>query len=129
MTLRQYLFLMFVTTAMCWLGFGAVVRGVDPMSGGWVALALFYLSLTLALAGTFGFIGTLIRARVNRHESAAKHVGVAVRQSLILTALFVAALAMLGHTGLSWGRLVLLIGIASLVEVFLANVSTRKASV
>lgn len=127
MTLRQYLFLMFVTTAMCWLGFGAVVRTIDPMSGGWMAFSLFYLSLTLALAGTFGFIGTLIRARANRHESAAKHVGIAVRQSLILTALFVAALAILGHDGLSWGRLILLIGIASLAEVFFANFSERKA--
>lgn len=129
MTLRQYIFLMLITTAMCWLGFGAVVRSVDPMAGSWMPLTLFYTSLSLALAGTFTVIGMLIRARTQRHESASRHVGVALRQSVILTVLFVAALAFLGRQGLSWGRLILLIGVASLVEVFLANLSTRKSAV
>ena len=126
MTLRQYLFLMLATTMMCWLGFAGVVRGVDPMSGGWMALTLFYLSLTLALTGTIATIGTMIRARIHDGEAPTRHVARGLRQSLILTALFIGALAFQSRQNLSWGRFVLLLGLAVMAEVILANVSNRK---
>ena len=55
-------------------------------------------------------------------------VMIAVRQSLILTALFVSALAILGHQGLSWGRLVLLIGVVWLARPINGRAATDAAA-
>ncbi len=126
MTLRQYLFLMFATSAFCWFGWFLVVTEVDPMHGGWVALALFYLSLSLAVAGTLSIAGLAVRAWTRRHEAVSRHVMVSFRQAMLLAFLLDVALILQSRSKLGWGNLLLLIGSATLIELFLASMKTEK---
>ena len=52
MTLRQFLFIMFVATVLCWMSFGMVVVNIDPFQGSTVGFLFFYASLFAALVGT-----------------------------------------------------------------------------
>lgn len=120
MTLKQYLILMFAASLLCWGGFVAVIVGVDPMVGGPVAVVLFYVSLALALVGTLASIGTYVRARRDPTEYAHLQVTRSFRQALILAALVVIALVLQSRNRLGWPQLVLLLGLAGIIEAFLA---------
>ena len=127
MTLRQYLFLMVVTTALCWFGWYLVISDVDPIGGGWLSLAIFYLSLSLAAVGTLAVAGLIGRAVFRPHEAVTRHVMVSFRQGILLTAVLVAALILQSFSKLGWGNAVLLIGAATLIEVFFASFKAERS--
>jgi len=126
MTIRQYLMLMMLSTAGCWFGWWSVVQRVDPVFGGPLALVLFYATLSLSFIGTLSIAGVLVRVMVRRHEAAARHVAASFRQSLLLSALAVAALILQGLVRLSAGNLIVLIGLATLCEIFLISANSRQ---
>jgi hypothetical protein len=120
MTLKQYLILMFAASLLCWGGWFAVVVGVDPMSGGFVALVLFYASLGMALVGTLATLGTLIRSKLGPMDYAHVQVSRSFRQAIILAVLVLVALMLQSGGRLAWPQLVLLIGLAVVSEAFLS---------
>lgn len=61
MTLKNYLFVMSALTAVCWGIFMFVAGLIDPVATNWLGFSLFYLSLFLALSGTFALFGFLFR--------------------------------------------------------------------
>lgn len=128
MTLRQYLALMIVSTAVCWFGWVAVVRYIDPISGGVIGITLFYVSLALALIGTISTAGLVIRARMHRHEAVSRHVIVALRQSLLLSGTVIAGLLLQSHGRFTGMNFLLLIGIATLAEFFLISLKNDRLS-
>jgi hypothetical protein len=56
MTLRQYLFVMTLSTLLCWGAWVFVLFNVDPYHSNFVGFLFFYLSIALTLFGTFALI-------------------------------------------------------------------------
>ncbi len=126
MTLRQYLILMSLMTALCWAGWAAVVKSFDPLDAGWLGLVLFYAALALALAGTFAIAGLTVRSLMRRREPAARFVPVSFRQGALFSVMFVAGLALQSRALLAWWNLALLLGSAVTVEFLLMSLRGKS---
>jgi len=117
MTLKAYLFLMSITTAVAWTGWIMVITTVNPDSAGILGLSFFYLSLYLSLLGTFSVIGFLIRSLLQRHRRAHIYrVSTAFRQACLWSLGFIIALALQSERILSWWLLLLLLVAMTMVE-------------
>lgn len=121
MTLKKYLWAMFILTAVCWGIFLFVVGLVDPLATNWLGFLLFYLAIFASLSGTIAIIGFLFRFVVKRKELAFNSVKVAFRQSFLFS-LFITLLLVLKAAALfNWLNLLLLIIIFSILELFLIS--------
>ena len=121
MTLKNYLFVMSVLTAICWGIFFFVARMIDPSSTNWLGFLLFYASLFIALSGLIALIGFLIRFVALRKELAFNLVKVAFRQSFLFSLFFIAALFLKANNLFNWLNLFLLILVFSILELFLIS--------
>lgn len=103
MTLRQYLILMTIGTCLCWIAWFFVILYSSPTEGNLLGLVFFYLSLFLAVVGTFSVIGFLIRRRmIKNDEIVFRHVRHTFRQSIIVALVIVIALILLSINYLTW---------------------------
>ena len=110
MTLRQYLILMSLGTAICWITWGVIISTIDPNNAGIWGLLFFYISLFLALVGTFSVIVFLIRrAVVKNDEVIFRHVSRTFRQSVTVSAMIIFLLFLLQKQMLTWWNTVLVI--------------------
>ncbi|MFA7653613.1 MAG: hypothetical protein WCX97_01025 [Candidatus Magasanikbacteria bacterium] len=117
MTLRQYLILMSLGTLICWGTWVFVILSLDPNSAGTLGLAFFYLSLFLALVGTFSVIVFLVRrAIVKNDEVIFRHVKKTFRQSVIFTTLIIFALFLLQEKLLTWWNGIILVVLFVILE-------------
>lgn len=97
MTLKQYLILMSLATAVSWLAWGFVLWNVNPIKTDSAGLSIFYVSLFMALVGTFCVTGLGARHRAYQNDVAAAiaHVRQTLLQGIIFgaTAVFLLFLA------------------------------------
>lgn len=121
MTLRQYLFWMLLSTALCWLGWLSVVLTIDPVSSGWLGFAAFYAALALSLVGTFSIAGLAARSLLRRHEPVSRHAAVSFRQSLLLTVFLSGSLALQSRALLTWWNFLLFLATLTVTEFFLIS--------
>lgn len=124
MTLRKYLILMSLASLVCWLAFILVIYYMNPISSGMIALIFFYLSLFLAIVGTFAIIGFLLRTKVLSGELIFKQVAVTFRQALWFGILAVFSLWLQSKNLLTWYNLSLQIIVLLILEFFF--LSTKK---
>ncbi|MFA7088093.1 MAG: hypothetical protein WC146_02005 [Patescibacteria group bacterium] len=121
MTLKNYLLVMSVLTAVCWGIFLFVAGMVDPTATNWLGFLLFYLSLFAALSGTATIIGFFFRFVALKKELAFNLVKISFRQSFLLS-LFIILLLILRAGGLfNWINLSLLVIIFTILELFLIS--------
>jgi len=93
MSLRTYLLLMAIGTALCWVVWFLVLGNVNPNQAGVVGFILFYVSLFLSLTGTISVIGFLIRKRIDKNDTVVfHHVKHTFRQGLLISALILSTL-------------------------------------
>ena len=117
MTLRQYLLLMSIGTAICWIAWFFVINNIDPKQAGFAGYIFFYLSLYLALTGTFSVIGFLIRRRlVKSDEIAFHHVRHTFRQGMLISSLILVTLILLQERLLTWWNGILLVILFVILE-------------
>ncbi|MEK7131305.1 MAG: hypothetical protein AAB797_01035 [Patescibacteria group bacterium] len=117
MTLRQYLVLMSVGAAICWLAWFFVLGSVDPSQAGFFGFLFFYSSLFLALAGTFSVIGFLIKKIVLKNDQIVfHHVRSTFRQSLLVATVIILGLILLQIKLLAWWNGILLILLFAAIE-------------
>jgi hypothetical protein len=121
MTLKKYLLVMFVLTAICWGIFFFVARMIDPATTNWLGFLLFYISLFIALSGLTTLIGFLIRFVALKKELAFNLVKVAFRQSFLFSLFFIFALILKANNLFNWLNLLLLILAFSILELFLIS--------
>lgn len=121
MTLRQYLFWMLLSTALCWLGWLSVVFTIDPVNSGWIGFVVFYSALGLSLIGTFSVIGLAARSLLHRHEPVSRHAATSFRQSLLLTAFLSGSLILQSYALLTWWNLLLFVATLTVMEFFLIS--------
>jgi len=128
MSLRLYLYIMSIMTAICALIFGYIIFTVNPETTNGTGFFLFYLALLLLIAGFTAIVGFIIRFIIFRHELAIntaclpdRQVKIAFRQSFIFAGFIVAALILLSKDLLSWLNLLILIIGLSALEFFLLS--------
>jgi len=123
MTLRQYLVLMGVGTLLCWGILGFILLTVDPLTAGITGMIFFYLSLFLALVGTFSVLVFLVRRMFDKNEEVIfRHVRKTFRQSVTI-ALFVILVLFLQQKQLLtwWNGLLLVIIFIALEGIVFTN--------
>ncbi len=121
MTLKKYLLVMAVLTAVCWGIFLFVAGLVDPTATNWLGFLLFYLALFASLSGLIALSGFLFRFVAKKKELAFNSVKVAFRQSFLFS-LFIIILLILKSINLfNWLNLSLLVIIFSILELSLIN--------
>ncbi len=122
--MRSYLALMILGTAACWLAWLVVLFNIDPTVSGFIGMASFFLSLFLALLGTFALAGFSLRKTFSRDTIALHHVGVSVRQGLFFALVVVGALLLRGTGLYTWWSVTFLLAGFTVLEFFFL---TREA--
>ena len=126
MTLKNYLWLMGLTTGLLWGVFIFILKTIDPQITNWIGFLLFYISLFLALTGTAAVVGFFVRFKVLQHEIVFNLVKTAFRQSFLFAFLIVSLLFLLSQKLFSWLNLFLLIALVSVLEFFLISYGSHK---
>lgn len=121
MTLKKYLLVMSVLTAVCWGIFLFVAGLVDPTATNWLGFLLFYLAFFASLSGTIALIGFLFRFVIIKKELAFNSVKVAFRQSFLFSLFIILLLVLKAANLFNWLNLLLLVIIFSILELFLIS--------
>jgi hypothetical protein len=124
MTLKNYLWVMFVLTAICWGIFFFVARLIDPTATNWLGFVLFYCALFASLSGTAALAGFIIRFIALKKELAFNLVKIAFRQSFLFSLFIIILLILKSGRMFNWLNLALLVMIFTILELFL--ISSKK---
>lgn len=128
MSLKQYLLLMSVGTLFCWLAWIFVIFKISPIDSGIVGIFSFYLSLFLAIVGTFSVLGFLIRGFILKNEDAVfRQVKNTFRQSIFVSTVVTLMLLMLSKGWLYWWTALMLMMSFVFIEAYLFT--NRKNSI
>ena len=121
MTLKKYLMVTAIATAICWTVFLFIASVVNPELTSWLGFALFYLALFMAISGTASLIGFLIRFVALRHELAFYAVRIAYRQSFLFALFIIITLILLSQGLFTWLNLAMLITVFVITEMVMIN--------
>ncbi len=121
MTLKKYLMLTAIATAICWTVFLFISSVVNPELTSWLGFLLFYLSLFLAISGTASLFGFLVRFVALKHELAFYAVKIAFRQSFLFALFIIAILILLSYSLFTWLNLFMLVAVFVIAETFMIN--------
>jgi len=116
MSLKQYLFVMIFATVLAWIGWIIVINSVNPETSGLEGITLFYVSLLLALVGTFAVLGFGLRSLTQKEELPYRLVLLSFRQSLFFSLLIVGVLMLKASQALRWWNVLLLVIVLTLME-------------
>jgi len=117
MTLRQYLFLMFLGTLLCWGIWVFIILTIDPTSADTISLMFFYASLFLSLVGTIFIITFSLRRLFNKNDDIVfRSVRRTFRQSMVLSTFIIFALLLLQKHLLNYWNTILLVVLFLLLE-------------
>lgn len=127
MTLRHYLLLMGVGTALAWGAVGIIIATVDPTDTQLVVFGVFYASLWLALTGTLSIIGFVLRvALLKKQLVVSRHVAVSFRQAVLLALLIVVSLFLQSRSLLTWWNALLIVAALTVLEFFFISAKVRS---
>ena len=118
MSLRLALVTLAVIALFSGVGFWIVIANVDPNRAGALGLTIFFTTLFFGLAATFTLIGTFVRVALQRQLAPVRHLGVALRQGVLLSSLFSLALLLQGQHYLRWWNAAALILFIATIEFF-----------
>lgn len=118
MSLRRFLILATLGTVISWVGWLTILFYINPATAGSIGLTLFYLALFFALAGTFTLLGFFVRVWFTKEPVIYRHVGIAVRQSVLFSILVVGSLMLQGNLLYSWWSAALLLAALAILELF-----------
>lgn len=116
MSVRGYTLLLAMTTLLSWIAFGAVVVIINPQEAGAIGIGLFYISLSLALIGTFSLAGFLIRTVFFKKEDIFNRISIAFRQAIFFTLLINGFLFLQSMRLLTWYNTAFLIIALAIAE-------------
>lgn len=121
MTLKKYLMVTAIATAVCWTVFLFVSSVINPETTSLLGFTLFYLALFMAVSGTASLIGFLIRFVALRHELAFYAVKIAYRQSFMFALFIIITLILLSQGLFTWLNLLMLIVIFVVSEMVMIH--------
>lgn len=122
MSLRSYLILMALATALAWLSWAVVLNGIDPTRSGVFGFLLFYITLAVALFGTFSILDLLIRLWRAKDIPAPRLVLIAFRHGILFSLLCISSILLLSQGWFRWWTMFLVVLITAFFElVFLTS--------
>jgi hypothetical protein len=127
MTLKMYLLIMSIASALSWAFFFFVIFSVNAFTTNWVGFALFYASLFISLIGTITLLGFVLRFTVLRKELVFRLVSAAFRQSFLFSFLVISILFLLSKDLFTWINAALLAMSLTVLEFFSQAARTTKA--
>lgn len=128
MTLRQYLFTMFIATVMCWVAFVFVLINTDPFETNTTGFIFFYISLFLSLIGTISMLAfTLYHIFLRKKVPMYKYVKKSFRDSVIISISLISLLYLqsLGFLNI-WMFIGFLVILALIISFSLSLKTTSK---
>jgi Ca2+/Na+ antiporter len=125
----MFLWWMGSATLGAWIAWSIVLCFMDPSRAGALGFAMFYLTLAIALVGTWTLLGTAVRCLRQKEVIVSRHVLRSFRHSFLFTFLFLASFWLLSMRLWTWWLMTLLLVFVSLVEfVFLSMLHQRVSS-
>jgi len=118
---KKYILIIGLNTLLSWVAFVTVILKFNPYESVSLALAFFYVSLFIALSGTFTLLGYFFRLWLYRNEVFYLHINISLRQGVILSLIAVCCLVLLMLNVLTWWSGGLLITAASLLEFYFTS--------
>ena len=118
MSVMKFLLFSAIGTLLSWLTWVMVLLRVDPQNGGFVAQALFFVSLWMALVGTGTLLGFGARYIFEHEPIPFRQMAVAARQALTLSLAVVLMLGLQAGRALSIWTALLVVLLAIGVEAF-----------
>jgi hypothetical protein len=129
MTLRQYLVVLALGTAMSISSWCIVMIAIDPTTAGALAYFVFYLTLGAGVAGICTMSGTVFRSWKYPDRPIDQAVARSLRQGIVLSALFMTCLILLSQSLFSFGTMMTLVALAALVEALFLSISVENREV
>ncbi len=118
MSHNKYLAIIATAGVISWIAWMVVLNKLDPFESTGLALALFFLSLFLALTCTFTVGGYYLRVWLNHNEIYFNHINIAFRQGVLLTLIATGCLIFQLLGVLTWWSGLLFIGAVTLIEFY-----------
>lgn len=118
MTHHRYLAIIAIAGVLCWIAWIVVLNKLDPFESTGLALGMFFLSLSLALACSLTIVGFYLRVWLNKNEIYYQHINIAFRQGLLLTLIVIGVLAFHLMGVLTWWSGLLYIAAVTLIEFY-----------
>ena len=119
MTLSRYLLIMTVATFLCWAAWFLVLFNINPYEASTWSFMAFYISLFLALAGSFTVVGFGLRVWLFKQNDPHFHqVKKTFRHGMIFGALLIIALFLQSQKLLHLWNILLLIFAFAFLEFF-----------
>lgn len=129
MTLRQYLVVLALGTAMSISSWCIVMLAIDPTTSGTLPFVVFYLTLGAGVAGLCTMGATVFRSWRYPDRSIDQAVARSLRQGIVLSALFMTCLVLLSQSLFSFGTMITLVALTALVEALFLSVSSENREV
>ena len=124
MTLKQYLILMGIGTALSWAAVGLILAMIDPLDTQAPVFIVFYASAFLALTGTLSIFGLAMRVLLLKKDFLiSRQVFISFRQAILLSLMLVVALVLQSKSLLTVWTAILLVAVLTVMEFFF--ISTR----
>lgn len=126
MNLRQYLIIMVIGTILCWVSWFFVILNIDPFEANLASFIFFYVSVFLALIGTFSITLFLLYRSIKKNAIPVYYyVQKSFRDSIIVAA-FATILLYLQGSGLMnmWNFIILMSATVSLFIFLIFNKSS-----
>ena len=112
-----YLLSMVAGTLLAWGGWGFIIWKVNPNEGGFIGFLLFYLTLLVALTGTFSLFGIFFRVYLKkRHHVVIREVHIAFRHAVFMACMAVISLVLSAQGWLTWWVFLLLLAVIAILE-------------
>ena len=114
---------MLVATILAWVSWVLVISIINPTQAAWWGFFFFYVTLFLALFGSFGVAGLAIRLTVaHRQLTVSRDASMSLRQAFLWSLALVVPLALQAQRLLTWWVFILLILTFTVVEFFILSI-------
>ncbi|MBD3238915.1 MAG: hypothetical protein GF332_04750 [Candidatus Moranbacteria bacterium] len=118
MTLRSYLTILLITSALAAVAWVLIIYYLDPGNAGFIGIFLFYSTLFSALVGLFSLVGFQLRRYFLNNELYYSLIGLSFRQAILLSLIIIGLLIFQSHRVLYWLDAILYIIAIFLIEVY-----------
>lgn len=121
MIYSRYISLICISGFFAWISFFVVLNRLSPYENMGLSLSFFFITLFIALACTFAVFGFYFRLWLFKNEVYYKHIGVSLRQGVLLSLITSFSLVFQMIRLLSWWSGILLLMIAMLLEFYFSS--------
>lgn len=126
MSLLRFLIILGAGTICSWTAWVLVLLTLDPITGGPIALLLFYGSFFLAMFGTATIIGFFIRFWLEKEKVLFRQISTALRHGTVVGVATTVMLLLQSQRVLNIWAILGLLALAVVIELFVLAGETRR---